>query len=93
MSLSNITESDPNAEGLDLESPVVQRIPIYQVRHCIDYVRQSLMCSADTNLETPDPGTHSTTGWNQEKTCRNFEGIKAWAERNGVSENTELSHN
>ena len=46
------------------------------VRHCIDYLRQSLMCHADTNLEPIIEELGGATGFGSEHKCRNFEKIK-----------------
>jgi len=51
----------------------------HHVRHCFDYLRQSLMCAADTNLEPVDFELGGVTGWAFERTCRDFEAVKEWA--------------
>ncbi|KAG5926196.1 hypothetical protein E4U42_003536 [Claviceps africana] len=52
--------------------------------HCWDYLRQSVMCSADTTLEwmgsTPDQD--GTTGWGYRHTCRDWSAIFSWAQEN-----------
>ncbi|KAI6080975.1 hypothetical protein F4821DRAFT_250328 [Hypoxylon rubiginosum] len=53
------------------------------VRHCIDYIRQSLMCHADANLEPIDPALGGVTGFGSEKMCRDYSGLTAWADRWG----------
>ena len=54
----------------------------HHLRHCFDYLRQSLMCTADTNLEPVDFELGGVTGWNFERTCRDFRQVKEWAESN-----------
>lgn len=54
----------------------------HHLRHCFDYLRQSLMCAADTNLEPVDLELGGVTGWKFQRTCRNFEAVKEWAEEN-----------
>lgn len=54
----------------------------HHLRHCFDYLRQALMCAADTNLEPVDFELGGVTGWRFDKTCRNFEEVKEWAEVN-----------
>ena len=44
----------------------------HHLRHCFDYLRQSLICLADTNLEVVDPKLGGTTGWGQRR-CRDFD--------------------
>ncbi|OAG25532.1 hypothetical protein CC77DRAFT_1005130 [Alternaria alternata] len=57
------------------------------ITHCFEYLRQALMCAADTNLEV----THQmvgedgeefigTEGWDTARVCRDYEAVKEWAE-------------
>ncbi|KAI0448093.1 hypothetical protein F4803DRAFT_496473 [Xylaria telfairii] len=48
------------------------------VRHCIDYLRQSLMCHADTNLEPVRKDLGGVTGFGSEHKCRDFDKLKDW---------------
>ncbi|KAL6231590.1 hypothetical protein BDW75DRAFT_233492 [Aspergillus navahoensis] len=56
------------------------------VSHCLDILRQQLMCTIDVGVlgqvwihpENPSP----FVDFNTEHVCRNFEDIRAWAERN-----------
>ncbi|KAI1424882.1 hypothetical protein F5Y12DRAFT_749652 [Xylaria sp. FL1777] len=50
------------------------------VRHCIDYLRQSLMCHADTNLEPIQADLAGVTGFGSEKNCRDYGRVTAWAD-------------
>ena len=60
------------------------------IRHCLDYIRQSIICSADTNLEPVDmeelkkTGDVKVTGWGFSRTCRDINNVRAWAEEHGV---------
>jgi hypothetical protein len=40
------------------------------------------MCAADTNLEPVNFELGGVTGWQFNRTCRDFEGVKKWAEVN-----------
>ena len=51
------------------------------VRHCFDYLRQTIMCNADTNLEIIDWQIGGSTGWGFERQCRDYDKIVDWAER------------
>jgi hypothetical protein len=51
------------------------------VQHCFDYVRQALLCAADTNLEIANATTGRTNGWGFERTCRSYEDVVKWAEK------------
>ncbi|EGD95848.1 hypothetical protein TESG_03312 [Trichophyton tonsurans CBS 112818] len=46
--------------------------------HCADYLRQAIMCAADTNLEQIDKNGNSD-GWNMIRTCRDFDGVHSWS--------------
>ncbi|CAG9998311.1 unnamed protein product [Clonostachys byssicola] len=66
----------PDGEGPDIFS---------HVRHCFDYLRQSLICAGDTTLEPVDPKLGGVTGWGNLRVCRDFDEIKAWAEGHRMS--------
>lgn len=51
------------------------------VGHCFDYLRQSLMCSVDPSLEPATQRVFEDPNWGFERQCRDYEEIKAWAER------------
>ncbi|KAF2846249.1 hypothetical protein T440DRAFT_406254 [Plenodomus tracheiphilus IPT5] len=55
--------------------------------HCFDYLRQSLMCAADSNLEEGVPNGEGEgwegvdiTGWGVQRVCRDFMGVRDWVE-------------
>ncbi|OOO05259.1 Protein of unknown function DUF3328 [Aspergillus oryzae] len=52
--------------------------------HCWDYLRQAIMCHADTTLEwiPAPPNDKGSTGWGVEHTCGDFDAIARWAEDN-----------
>lgn len=65
-------------------SAFVDTIPhqnVVHLEHCFDYLVQSILCAADTNLEPPDPVLHETNGYGFERRCRDFEGIHKWMGR------------
>jgi len=77
----------PSAASLDYTSPDAQvdaanshKDP-HHIRHCFDYLRQALMCAADTNLEVIDWKIGGSTGWGFERQCRNYDEVVAWAEK------------
>ena len=63
------------------------------VHHCLEYLRQSIMCNADTNLERRTvnnmTGMSSVTGYGNHQ-CRDYDELFVFAERyrvwNGKSE-------
>ena len=54
----------------------------HHLRHCFDYLRQAFICMADTNLEPVDMELGGVTGWRFDRTCRDFQAVKDWAEIN-----------
>ena len=50
------------------------------MRHCFDYLRQALLCSADSTLEPWHPDLGGVTGWGFPRVCRNYDELKLWAE-------------
>ncbi|KAF2123208.1 hypothetical protein BDV96DRAFT_15554 [Lophiotrema nucula] len=51
------------------------------MRHCIDYLRQSIMCAADSNLEPVNEELGGVTGWGSERTCRDFDALVGWTRK------------
>lgn len=49
-------------------------------RHCFDYIRQSLMCCADTNLELYNATREGISGWGTKK-CGNYDDAFKFAEK------------
>ncbi|KAI1172801.1 hypothetical protein F4777DRAFT_581563 [Nemania sp. FL0916] len=50
------------------------------IRHCIDYLRQSLMCHADMNLEPVNLNLGGVTGFNSRRKCYDIDKVKEWAQ-------------
>jgi hypothetical protein len=74
-----VLEDSPTAESFI--TSLGANTELGHIQHCFDYVRQALMCAADTNLETPDSTTGRTHGWGIERTCRDYSAVVAWAEK------------
>ncbi|KAI0855709.1 hypothetical protein F4860DRAFT_495537 [Xylaria cubensis] len=74
----------------DFDNTTATRIAPFHIRHCFDYLRQALMCAADTNLEVLNQDTHLTNGWDQPKLCRDYEQVFAWAEQFANSSDTGI---
>lgn len=62
----------------------------HHIRHCFEYLRQSLICLADSNMEEMNYTTQGVSGWETERTCRNFEQLKSWADDWGISREDAL---
>jgi len=80
--VNNSYKYTPNAY---LDGMTERELGLHHVEHCFEYLRQAVMCSADTNLE----GTRVLEGGmveavafgGAERTCRDWEGVKGWAEK------------
>jgi hypothetical protein len=44
--------------------------------HCFDYLRQSIMCAGDTNLEGK---SETGPGWGSEHQCVDYDALLEWA--------------
>lgn len=49
--------------------------------HCFEYLRQSLVCSADSSLEPAGSRVDGFLGWGFPRQCRSFDEIKKWSEK------------
>lgn len=50
------------------------------VAHCFDYIRQGILCSADSTIEPAVDTVNGFLGAGFPRICRNFEELKGWAE-------------
>ena len=65
------------------------------MRHCFDYLRQSLMCCGDSTLEGhhttyPDPDLPSTDGWGASHVCKNYDELMGWMEDHRLHDSKTL---
>ncbi|KAF1950757.1 hypothetical protein CC80DRAFT_576819, partial [Byssothecium circinans] len=80
-----IAATSPASED-DEDDYYASRLPAleHHWRHCLDYLRQSLMCNADITLEKIDASGEkelgSVDGWGTEHLCRDWEGLRTWTE-------------
>jgi len=63
----------------------------YHVTHCLDIVRQQLMCSIDIGVlgqvwfqPPPSPFAEPYVDFNTRHKCRNFDAVRAWAEAHQI---------
>jgi hypothetical protein len=58
----------------------------WHLTHCFEYLRQSIMCSADLALEgqqtTFPPGFVGSDGWDAKHVCKNYDEVLAYLEGN-----------
>ncbi|KAM3064785.1 hypothetical protein ACMFMG_008734 [Clarireedia jacksonii] len=50
------------------------------IRHCIDLIRQSLMCHADTTIEVKDEEINGVRGFGTVHMCRDWNELVKWTE-------------
>ncbi|KAK3393280.1 hypothetical protein B0H63DRAFT_457892 [Podospora didyma] len=62
--------------GLELTKEVA-----HHAAHCFDYIRQALMCAADTSLEGL---TKAGPGWGSEHVCKDYDAVLKWANEHGA---------
>ncbi|KAF2865105.1 hypothetical protein BDV95DRAFT_612893 [Massariosphaeria phaeospora] len=55
-------------------------------KHCFDYLRQALLCVADSTLEERSDKTSGVKGVGTTRQCRDFEALKAWTENHRYSD-------
>lgn len=63
-------------EGVELTQKVA-----HHSAHCFDYIRQSIMCAADTSLEGM---TEAGPGWGSEHECKDYDALLEWANKHGA---------
>jgi len=54
---------------------------VHHSTHCFDYIRQSIMCAADTSLEGK---TDAGPGWGSKHECTDYDALLAWANEHTV---------
>jgi hypothetical protein len=57
-----------------LAADITQEV-VHHSTHCFDYLRQSIMCAADTSLE----GKTDEPGWNSKHVCKDWGEVQKWA--------------
>ncbi|KAL1601760.1 hypothetical protein SLS60_006675 [Paraconiothyrium brasiliense] len=68
-------------------------VHLYHLDHCFEYLRQALICAADSNLEdlvVDDKGRAEAPGWGTERVCRDFEGLGRWSVKWRASEDETI---
>lgn len=61
-----------------LEEDIPMMASPAHIRHCIDLLRQSLMCYRDTAMELKDDEVNGVTGWGTEHECHDYEELVRW---------------
>jgi len=50
----------------------------WHTRHCIDFLRQMLMCNADVTIERNDPGIGGIRGFGINHQCKKWDEVVQW---------------
>ncbi|KAH8669186.1 hypothetical protein BX600DRAFT_267825 [Xylariales sp. PMI_506] len=62
----------------------------WHIAHCFDYIRQSVMCSADVALEgkatTFPEGVTGSDGWDAKHVCKNYDEVLAYLNDNRAND-------
>ncbi|KAM0795053.1 hypothetical protein BDR22DRAFT_894522 [Usnea florida] len=53
----------------------------YHAKHCVEYLRQALICAADSTIEPGNATSRHVTGSGVVHECRDFDGLYAWTEQ------------
>ena len=71
-----------------------QQVADYHIYHCFDYIRQAIMCNADTTLEkarvVDGEIVRGVDGWGVAHECRDYDSIFAFAEAHRSSNLTGI---
>lgn len=51
------------------------------VRHCIDLLRQSLMCNPDVTIEVKNETVAGVTGFSTKHVCKDWDQLVSWTSR------------
>jgi hypothetical protein len=69
----------------DADDPLLNNTGILMepshVRHFFDYLRQTIMCAADTYFEVLGKDTRATDGWGQQRVCRDYKTVFDWTDK------------
>ncbi|KAI1651919.1 uncharacterized protein F4817DRAFT_364830 [Daldinia loculata] len=60
-------------------------------RHCIEYIRQALMCNPDLTLEPVAGGTGQLKQWGIQRQCQDFGELSEWAREMRASDNEGIT--
>ena len=50
----------------------------WHTRHCLDFLRQMLMCNADTTIEHNNAALHGIVGFGINHQCKRWDQIYQW---------------
>ena len=62
----------------------------WHTRHCLDFLRQMLMCNADLTIEEVDPLLGGIKGFGRRHECVIWDDVKAWSVNRQGSNKTKF---
>ncbi|KAF2687592.1 hypothetical protein K458DRAFT_466989 [Lentithecium fluviatile CBS 122367] len=71
-------EATAKGEGATGEKRALPEHSLGHIRHCIDLLRQSLMCNADLTVELKDEALGGVTGFGTAHQCVDWQGLLEW---------------
>ncbi|KAF1736526.1 hypothetical protein CRV24_002132 [Beauveria bassiana] len=80
------TIAPPDEEAATIMKPRHDRdpskVPFGHLGHCLDYMRQTVLCYADGTLEPPEPSDHGLgiEGYNITRHCKSSDAVYRLAE-------------
>ncbi|KAF7525076.1 hypothetical protein G7054_g11199 [Neopestalotiopsis clavispora] len=60
--------------------------------HCIEYLRQAILCNADTSLEGETGAWPASAAWGQMHTCKDFDALLELADDRGMWDLSDARH-
>jgi len=79
-SASRDTHDSNAAHGQSAHYTMASHTSPAHIRHCIDLIRQSLMCYSDTTIEEKDELINGVRGFGTLHQCRDWRGLVKWTE-------------
>lgn len=67
--------------GSDVSTLPPTNITLDHVLHCVEFLRQSIMCHADTTIEAKDKHFHGVVGFGIAHSCRNWWQMVRWVDK------------
>lgn len=78
--MAHKSNEGPDSRSKAKEKVAEEMVDPAHVRHCIDYLRQSLMCHGDTTIEVKPVGVNGVRGFGTEHQCQDWEQLTSWVE-------------
>jgi hypothetical protein len=60
--------------------------------HCVEYLRQSILCAADTSMEGETGAWPDSTAWGQRHTCKDYNALIEMANERSIWDLSNARH-